>query len=147
MKNSTKQPEPVHTIPITFSRYGKKFTLDVKIFTTDKELNKYYRSVVKPTKIDKSGVYAAAIFENPCRVNHNTIGELVFSLEFLHPSLIAHEAVHMVFNYYENTHGLDFTTRRREESFCSILETIMDGIYRYIDKHKIPYHPVPSYRR
>lgn len=139
-------PEAAHSIPITFSRYGKKFTVAVKIFQTDKDLNKYYRSVVKPQRIDPLGVYAAAIFDVPCRANKNSIGTLVFSLEYLSPSLIAHETVHMVFKYYQETHGLNFQTRRREETFCSILEDIMDAIYKYIDINKIPYQVVPSYR-
>jgi len=148
MKNlSAKHIEPKHLIPISFTRYGKNFTVDVKIYENDAELNKYYKLIRRSPNQHKSGVYACALFEIPTRKNKNNIGELLFSLEHLHPSLVAHETVHMVFQYFGETHGLDFKTRRREETFCSILETIMDTIYRYIETHKISYNTVPPYRK
>lgn len=149
MKKSTELtiPEPVHTIPLTIRRAGKRFTIRVKIFKTNQALNKYYRSVVKTYLIDDAGVYAATVFDEPDASNDFSLGECIYSLPHLHPSLIAHETVHMVFKYYETIKLLSFVRRgRREETFCELLEDVMDGVYKYIMKHQIPYTSYPSYR-
>ncbi len=146
-KKTTPLPSPIHAIPVAFKVYGRRYTSCIKIFKNGKDLNLYYRKVVISSQLDPDGVYAAAIFDAPDAGNKNSIGEMVFSLENLHPSLIGHEAVHLVFNYYHKTHGLNFANRRREESFCRILEILMDATYEYIEKHKIPYKASPEYQK
>lgn len=139
-------PQPAHVIPIGFHQYGKDYRLYVYLFNTDDDLNTYYSRVSKPSMVDKRGVYASAIFDVPTKENKYLIGSIIFSLENLHPSIIAHEAVHMIFNYYEHSHGLDFTKRRREETFCDILECIIDNVYKYIINNNISYTMLPKYR-
>ena len=139
-------PQPAHVIPIGFHQYGKEYRLYVYLFNNDEDLNTYYSRVTIPSMIDKRGVYAAAVFEAPTKENKYLIGSILFSLEYLHPSLISHESVHMVFNYYEHSHGLDFTNRRREEKFCDILECIIDNVYKYVIDNNISYTMLPKYR-
>lgn len=143
MKKKIKPiPEPVHVIPITFKAYGRSYSLRAKIFKNNQQVNQYYESVVVPHRVDPNGIYAGAIFDTPDTENKNCIGEMIFSLQHMWSSLIAHEAIHLVFNYYQHTHGLNFTNRRREESFCGIHEDIMNAMHQYLNKNKIPYRTV-----
>jgi len=142
-----KKPAAQHQFAVTFKKYGKKYRVNIKIFKTDIELNSYYNSTVSAGYRDPHGILAAAIFDKPERGNRNCIGEMIFSRSQLHPSLIAHESVHMVFQYFEHAHGLDFRTRRREETFCDVIEDLMDGIYIYLKKNRIPYRSFPRWRK
>lgn len=138
---------PTHELEINFKRYNKKFLVNVKIFKTNKQLNDYYDKDAPGIKYPSvTGIIAATIFDEPLKENKNYLGEVVFSLENLNPSLIAHEMTHIVFNYFQYTHGLDFSTRRKEETFCSVLEELMNGVFENIRKLKLEYTILPRWK-
>jgi len=142
MKKKRPLPNPVHTIPIEFKYCGSVYRLNVKIFENTRAINSYYKRTA--VNASPSGIWAFALFDYPTRENKRSIGEMNFSLDFLHPSIIAHESNHIAFQYFDVNGQLNFKNRRREETFCDIVEDIMDPIYQYIDKHKIPFNLYPS---
>lgn len=145
MPKAKRKPKPLHSFPVTFKKYGKKYTVEVKFFKNNLILNRYYNYEVVATSKEPIEIYAGAIFEYPTKENKNLIGQIVFSMENLQPSLISHEAIHMVFCYFEKEHGLNFKKRRKEETFCGVQEHIVNAVYDYIQKHDIRYELVPKW--
>lgn len=140
-------PAAKHQTTLTLKKkYNKVFSVGLKIFNTDHDLNEYFDKIVKARCRDTSGVWAGAIFDTPNKDNNYLLGDMVFSLENLHPGLVAHEATHIVFSMISKTAGISrLTNSPTEENFCILVEGIVDGVYQFLNANSIPFTVLPKY--
>lgn len=131
-----KLPEPLHTLPVTFQppRKKKHFSINIKIFANNKDLNAYYRAKV----VAKSDVWAGCVFKTPYSPKDCFLGEIVYSVDCIHPGLVAHESNHMAKRYFKKRCRLtDFKDMDDEEDLCEVLEFIVNGTYEAFKKVKL----------
>ena len=132
-------PDPTYKLEAYFTKYNRKYKVDIIFFKDNTTFLNYYNS---STVNANYHAIAGAIFEDPVKSNKYLVGTIAFDLSSLSPAIIAHEVVHICFNWFERVRDSDlvFKGRRKEETFCGILQEVMDQIFRFMKNQKISYH-------